>query len=269
MNVFISWSGPVSLQFAGVLRDWLPDVIQAIKPWVSADDIDKGTVWNAELNGQLADVRFGIICITPENANSPWLAFEAGAMSVNKGIGKQHVAPVLLGLRKPQLTGPLTQFQLSDFDEYDMRRLVRTLNKALQTEGLAEERLDRGFERMWPTLAAQEVGLSRALAEQGEASAKRPVPDMLSELVELGRAQSRQLETVNEGLRNLAVQTADYRARLRQSENEARWIPRRSVRSPGATLGARNSLLDDVTSGAVTGSQEEVVVTPSTPAKSE
>jgi hypothetical protein len=41
--------------------------------------------------------------------------FEAGAMSVNKGIGKQHVAPVLLGLRKPQLTGPLTQFQsLSD-----------------------------------------------------------------------------------------------------------------------------------------------------------
>jgi hypothetical protein len=75
MNVFISWSGPVSLQFAGVLRDWLPDVIQAIKPWVSADDIDEGTVWNAELNGQLADVRFGIICITPENANSPWLAF--------------------------------------------------------------------------------------------------------------------------------------------------------------------------------------------------
>ena len=98
MNVFISWSGPISLQFATVLRDWLPDVIQAIKPWVSTEDIDKGTVWNAELSGQLSNVRFGIICVTPENASSPWLAFEAGAMSVNKGIGKQHVAPVLLGI---------------------------------------------------------------------------------------------------------------------------------------------------------------------------
>ncbi len=43
MKVFISWSGKRSRALAEAFRDWLPNDTQAIKPWMSDVDIDKGT----------------------------------------------------------------------------------------------------------------------------------------------------------------------------------------------------------------------------------
>ena len=41
MKVFISWSGEKSKKIAEVFRDWLPQVIQAIEPFVSFEDIKR------------------------------------------------------------------------------------------------------------------------------------------------------------------------------------------------------------------------------------
>ena len=43
MRVFISWSGERSKRVALTLHTWLPDVIQAIEPWMSRRDLGAGT----------------------------------------------------------------------------------------------------------------------------------------------------------------------------------------------------------------------------------
>ena len=67
MKLFISWSGDRSRIVAEALRSWIPDIIQAVKPWVSGVDIRAGTRWSREVEQQLLDTRFGILCLTKEN----------------------------------------------------------------------------------------------------------------------------------------------------------------------------------------------------------
>ncbi len=80
MRVFLSWSGGRSQYVAQCLYDWLPDVIQALAPWMSEEDIHMGTRWNAEMAGILEEVAVGIVCLTPENQERRWINFEAGAI---------------------------------------------------------------------------------------------------------------------------------------------------------------------------------------------
>ena len=41
MKVFIGWSGDESRLIAEALREWLPLIIQAIKPWMSEETLIK------------------------------------------------------------------------------------------------------------------------------------------------------------------------------------------------------------------------------------
>jgi hypothetical protein len=109
MKIFISWSGIRSKAVAEALHDWLPTIIQAVRPWLSPADIDKGTRWRTEVATELEHSQVGIVCLTPENLNSSWLLFEAGALS--KIQESSFICTLLYDLEPSTVVGPLGQFQ--------------------------------------------------------------------------------------------------------------------------------------------------------------
>lgn len=159
MQVFISWSGERSKKIAAALRDWLPLVVQALDPWFSPEDIDKGARWLSDLNSQLQQQSVALICVTPENLTAPWLLFESGALS--KAMDSSCVSPVLLGVEAVDLEGPLAQFQATALNRADMRRLLATFNRRLD-KPLDERQIDTAFALLWPQLESQVEALLKA-----------------------------------------------------------------------------------------------------------
>lgn len=185
-NVFISFSGETSLAVAEALREWLPMVVQAAKPFMSKSDIEKGARGVAEIAKTLEGIKVGISCLTPDNLNSRWLHYEAGALS--KTVDERtHLCTYLYNLKPEDIKLPLGMFQHTRADKEDTRRLVRTINKAISDEPIGEQPLDGVFDAMWPTLESK-LG---NLPPTGEGSApKRTVEDMVAEILETSRAEA-------------------------------------------------------------------------------
>lgn len=150
MRIFISWSGDKSRMVAEALYEWLPFVIQGLEPWVSTNDIEKGTVWRTEIAGQLEAATVGIICLTSDNLEKPWLLFEAGALS--KKLGESRVCTYLLGIEPSDVKEPLAQFQATKATLEDTRKLLQTINRAQNESVLPQERLNSIFDKWWPDL---------------------------------------------------------------------------------------------------------------------
>ena len=129
MKIFISWSGELSKEIAEILRQWIPGVIQAAKPYYSPDDITKGTRWSSEISKELDASKVGIICLTKDNLNSSWIMFEAGALS--KNLEKSKVCPILFGIEPSDIKGPLIQFQASKFSKKEIKRVTKMINQEL------------------------------------------------------------------------------------------------------------------------------------------
>ena len=188
MKVFISWSGSQSRALAEVLRQWLPAVIQAVQPYYSPDDVTKGARWSEEIAKVLEESRVGLICLTRNNLDAPWIMFEAGALS--KKLDKSRVSPILFGVEPTDLTGPLVQFQAAKFDKVDVKRLVRMINAELGDARLATDVLDTVFEMWWPKLEEQvETVLEAAVDARGVTV--RPQRELLEEILLLARSQAR------------------------------------------------------------------------------
>ncbi len=151
MNIFISWSGKLSHKIALVLKEHLPQIINNLEPFVSSEDIQKGDNWNSTISGKLNTTDFGILCLTKENLESPWLLFEAGALS--KNIAKAKVCSVLFdNLKQDEVKTPLSLFQTTKFEKEDFRKLFNTINTALGENKLSEKILNKSFEKWWPDL---------------------------------------------------------------------------------------------------------------------
>ena len=175
-TVFISWSGKRSKAVAEALREWLPDVFQSLEPFLSVEDIDKGAKWAQVISGTLARSELAILCLTPENLNSPWLLFEAGAVAKHDG---SRVWTLLFDLAYTDVKDPLSQFQHTIADREDIGKLVRSVNKQLGASSLPPERLEKAFGNWWPALEAK----LRSIPPFEDAP--RPPSDPLRKLLEM------------------------------------------------------------------------------------
>lgn len=150
MKVFLSWSGQRSHLVAQALRDWLPGVLQAAEPWLSSDDIEKGSRWLHGLERALAETHMGIVCLTRENLNAAWLNFEAGA--ITKLTDSARLYLYNLDVAPSDVSGPLAQFQAVSADRSGTYKLLAALNHHSGGHVVPEKTLERAFDLWWPQL---------------------------------------------------------------------------------------------------------------------
>lgn len=150
MEIFISWSGSRSKIVAEALHDWIPYVIQSAKPWVSSKDIYAGDRWSKEISNKLENTKFGIICLTPENMNEPWIHFEVGALA--KTLNETYVCPYLINLSPSDIKGPLTQFQLVEANKDGTLNIMQSINQVQCDKALDEKLINNTFDQFWPDL---------------------------------------------------------------------------------------------------------------------
>src|SRR5215831_199016 len=148
MKVFIHWSGDRSKQLAEAIHWWLPNVLQFVKPYFSPADIEKGARWANDISKELEQSKIGIIAMTEENLASPWIMFEAGAISK------------VVGVRR--LVGSSELEALPPFGPQTYR--ARAPAAAEWTSGLPRRRL-RAWDRsgqVWPRRKSCTVGGERS-----------------------------------------------------------------------------------------------------------
>lgn len=186
MRVFLSWSGERSGQVAAALRVWLTDVLHALDPWISSEDIDKGAQWNLQLAEGLQSTSVGIVCLTPENLNAPWILFESGALA--RSVHASRVCTYLLELRPTDIHGPLASFQATEANRTDTLRLLRMLNGQLGEHARPDDQLSRAFEKWWPEF---EGALVTIRLKRPSAPVARPERELLEDILRSVRRQER------------------------------------------------------------------------------
>jgi hypothetical protein len=151
MQLFICWSGNRSGELAKALRDHLPDLVPGLSPFISSD-IGKGTLWFGELAQNINKSSAGLICLTPENLQSPWIHYEAGALAKNFSRRPNRIFTYLLGLQPSEIIGPLSAYQSTVADRDDTAQLIDAMIGFMRHTERPEAAWRQSFETWWPSL---------------------------------------------------------------------------------------------------------------------
>lgn len=178
---------------ATYLKDWLACVIQNIDPWLSSKDIDRGSQWFSEITSQLADISIGIVCLTQENKNRPWILFEAGALAKGK---KTRVCTLLIDLENTDITDPLAQFNHTRLNKDDIRQLLGDINILLGDQALRDPVLDMAFNTFWPQFEERVAEILSQTEPEGQVSTVRSESELLTDVLNTVRGLDRRLQSL-------------------------------------------------------------------------
>ena len=140
----------------------------------------------------MRDTFYGIICLTRANLDSPWVLFEAGALSK---LDASHISTFLLGLKPSDIKSPLADFQATLYNEADVKKLIKSINNSLE-HPRAETNLEGTWRLWWPEFKSKIDPLElRSKEETSESEQEATVanPGALEEILTLVREQQRLL----------------------------------------------------------------------------
>jgi len=178
MKIFCSWSGDYSREVAAAVGDWIPLVLQHTSVFFSDHVLDPGDRWLSVVSDALDKYDFGLIFVSKNNLERPWLLFEAGALA--KSVSQARVVPILLNLEPSDLlANPLSQFQSILLDRENIKSVLRLILRESETALISSEQLEQIFETWWPTL---EENLSKIKPEKVQPSKVPSTDDRLGKL---------------------------------------------------------------------------------------
>jgi hypothetical protein len=147
MKIFISWSKTYSGEIAKALQTWLEEAFESkITTFISSEGIESGKDWFREISDQLGECELGILVLTPENINSPWIMYEAGALSTKKAI-----IPVLFERSADRVEGPISKRNHVTYSKKGFKKLLIDMNKHINA-GVSAKALNAFIETEWDYL---------------------------------------------------------------------------------------------------------------------
>ncbi len=195
MKVFISWSGERSRQVAELLSTWIQCVLQAVEPWQSSKDIDRGSLWFSEITNQLSNTHNGIVCLTKSNLDKPWILFEAGALA--KGLTSSRIYTFLIDLKPNDVKDPLAQFNHTTASKDDVFKLIRSINNGLESQALKANILTNVFDTYWPQFETQFENILKNTKSE-DVIVERPKDDIMNEILYAVRGMDKRLQTLED-----------------------------------------------------------------------
>lgn len=187
--IFISWSGQNAKPVALKIKDVLALCFDGVQTFMSEDDIKSGTRGLTVIQEALAGSQTAIIVVTRDNVSSPWLNFEAGAISNRIGLDEIRVIPLLVNLDISEIPAgsPLNQFQARKLDDHGLRKVMSDIAIGL---GVNEEiALKRSGDEL-----GQLVEMARTVdSDLTKAPPTQSTNDMIREVLVTVRELTRQM----------------------------------------------------------------------------
>lgn len=178
-KIFASWSGDSSKEIARHLAWFVEKLLQATEVWFSPESIELGEPWALRIAEALEDTKYGFAVVTPENKDSVWVHYEAGAIAGK--LKSARFAPLLFGMEVSDIgSSPLRYLQSAEWSQDACWRLVVAINDLLGALRRGETALKEDFEETWPRLAEKIATVStkkgkspKAAVESLEAKVQR------------------------------------------------------------------------------------------------
>src|SRR4051794_23685778 len=130
-KIFLCWSKLRSRVIAEAWAGMLPNIIKDVQPVLSTE-FQKGTEWSRQLLRDLKQASTGIVFLTPENMQAPWIHFEAGALATAMGNCGGDLFTYCYDFDPSRLVGPFSAYHSTTATKEDSRRLISDLCTVLR-----------------------------------------------------------------------------------------------------------------------------------------